>query len=43
MEAGTWKEETNFLEATSIRHLLGTPQVVDFDGWKEEATKFLVS
>jgi hypothetical protein len=42
----TWKEETNFLEwngMIDIQHFLGTPQVADFGGWKEEATKFLVS
>jgi hypothetical protein len=43
MEAGVWKEETNFLEKVGIRHFLGAPQVVDFGGWKEEAMKFLVS
>jgi hypothetical protein len=42
-EAGEWKEETNFLEHAGIHHILGAPQVIEFNGWKEEATKFLIS
>jgi hypothetical protein len=43
MEIDTWKEETNLLEKEGSQHFWGAPQVVEFDGWKEEAAKFLTS
>jgi hypothetical protein len=43
MEDDQWKEETNFLEQEGICHFLGAPQIAEFDGWKEEAAKFLIS
>jgi hypothetical protein len=43
VESGQWKEETNFLKQARIFHFLGAPQIAEFNEWKEEVTKFLVS
>jgi hypothetical protein len=43
MEADIWKEETNFLEQEGIQHFLGAPQIAEFNDWKEEVVKFLIS
>jgi hypothetical protein len=42
-ETWEWKEKPNFLEHAGIRHILGSPKVVEFNGWKEEDTKFVIS
>jgi hypothetical protein len=43
MEKGEWKVETKLLEKSRFKHILGTPRVVEFNGWKEEAAKYLIS